>query len=206
MLSKCYNILIRIIIRLQGCLRAFLYVHFDRTISEEELVCINEQRKHSKTILLFTHEMSLTGAPRALFNLSLVLKKNGFYVMIASLVPGPLEKEELVPSGIPFILLNIPKIANTYCFSLNLKKYISSFDMILFNTIATLPIVEGIVDVNIKKVCWSTFFYFYRTLKRLRQLWLISGSCHLQCTFFHFVCYFKLMNNCNRFITFFYMS
>lgn len=154
MLSKCYNILIRIIIRLQGYLRAFLYVHFDRTISEEELVCINEQRKHSKTILLFTHEMSLTGAPRALFNLSLVLKKNGFYVMIASLVPGPLEKEELVPSGIPFILLNIPKIANTYCFSLNLKKYISSFDMILFNTIATLPIVEGIVDVNIKKVCW----------------------------------------------------
>ena len=154
MLSKCYNILIRIIIRLQGYLRAFLYVHFDRTISKEELVCINEQRKHSKTILLFTHEMSLTGAPRALFNLSLVLKKNGFYVMIASLVPGPLEKEELVPSGIPFILLNIPKIVNTYCFSLNLKKYISSFDMILFNTIATLPLVEGIVDLNIKKVCW----------------------------------------------------
>lgn len=154
MLSKCYNILLLIISRLQDYLRAFLYVHFDRTISEDEIIGINEQRKHSKTIILLTHEMSLTGAPRALFNLSLVLKKNGFYVMFVSLVPGPLEKEELVPSGIPFKHLSIPKIANTYYFSLNLKKYVSSFDMILFNTITTLPLVEGIVDVNIKKVCW----------------------------------------------------
>ena len=123
MLSKCYNILLLIISRLQDYLRAFLYVHFDRTISEDEIIGINEQRKHSKTIILLTHEMSLTGAPRALFNLSLVLKKNGFYVMFVSLVPGPLEKEELVPSGIPFKHLSIPKISNTYYFSLNLYLY-----------------------------------------------------------------------------------
>ena len=154
MLSKCYNFLLQIISRIKDYLCAFLYVHFDRTISKEEFVTINKQRKHGKTVLLFTHEMSLTGAPRALFNLSLVLKKNGFYVMFASLVPGPLEKEELVSNGIPFKHLSIPKIANTYLFSTNLKKYISSYDMILFNTITTLPLVEGIIDVDVKKVCW----------------------------------------------------
>ena len=52
MLSKCYNILLLIISRLQDYLRAFLYVHFDRTISEDEIIGINEQRKHSKTIIL----------------------------------------------------------------------------------------------------------------------------------------------------------
>ena len=37
----------------------------------------------------------------------------------------------------------------------------------------------------IHALCWSTFFYLYCTLKSLRQFWLISSPCQLQCTFFH---------------------
>lgn len=135
---------------------AYLYVRFDSLYQAHNLLLlyINEHRKHGKTILLMSHEMSLTGAPRALFNLALILKKNGFHVIFASSVHGPLEKIELVPSGIPFKLLSIPKTDSTYHISQSLKKYISSFDMILFNTIATIPLVEGIADVKIKKVCW----------------------------------------------------
>ena len=75
-------------------------------------------------------------------------------MIYASFASGALEKVELVPNGIPFKLLSIQKTDSAYQISPSLKKYISSFDLVLFNTIATLPLIEGIVDVNIKKVCW----------------------------------------------------
>lgn len=135
---------------------AYIYVRSDRLYQAHNslLLYINEHRKHRKRILLISHEMSLTGAPRALFNLALILKRNGFHVIYASFASGALEKVELVPNGIPFKLLSIQKTDSAYQISPSLKKYISSFDLVLFNTIATLPLIEGIVDVNIKKVCW----------------------------------------------------
>ena len=39
----------------------------------------------------------------------------------------------------------------------------------------------------------STLLDLHSTLKSLRQLGLVSGSCHLQCTFFHnLYCYFEI--------------
>jgi len=152
MVRKFYNNLSQKISQLL----AYLYVRCDSLYHVHNflLLYINEHRKQGKTILLLSHEMSLTGAPRALFNLALILKKNGFHVIFASLVHGPLEKIELVPRGIPFKFLIIEKTDGIYRFSPNLMKYISSFDMILFNTITTFPLIEGISNVNIKKVCW----------------------------------------------------
>ena len=40
----------------------------------------------------------------------------------------------------------------------------------------------------VNTLCRSTFLHLYCTLQATRQLWLIGGSCNLQCTFFHNSC------------------
>lgn len=46
-----------------------------------------------KRILLISHEMTYTGAPRSLLNLALLLRSRGNYVKVATLKSGPFEKE-----------------------------------------------------------------------------------------------------------------
>lgn len=46
-----------------------------------------------KRILLVSHEMTYTGAPRSLLNVARILRAHGNYVKVATLIPGDFEKE-----------------------------------------------------------------------------------------------------------------
>lgn len=119
-------------------------------IEIEEIKKIKEQKK---VVLLLSHEMSLTGAPRALLNLAIILKKIGIEPVFATLFPGDLEVE-VKRAGIKSKLLMMQSMNQDSAFSAEIKSYISSFDIILFNTIVALPLVENIKSLTLPKICW----------------------------------------------------
>lgn len=122
-------------------------------IVEEEIQEIELLRKQKKTILLVSHEMSLTGAPRALLNMAVVLKDLGIHVVFASFLPGDMEKE-VRQKGLESRILMMQCMETLPEYARMVKHYISAFDAILLNTIVALPYVEFIKDISITKLCW----------------------------------------------------
>lgn len=123
---------------------------------------LKENCANKKTILLVSHEMSLTGAPRALLNMALILKKRGFCPVFLSLKHGALENEienyELLYFIEPLFYTRIVR-DNNY-----LKAFFAEFDVILFNTLDTVPLIGYFSDLNVKKICWlheGKFSYDY---------------------------------------------
>lgn len=104
------------------------------------------------TVLLFSHELSLTGAPIALLNMAKSLVKQGINPIIISPEHGDLEAD-IKASNIPYIVE--PRLF----FKLNKKdkglyKFLSSFKLIVFNTIVTLRYAQYFKDIPAKKICW----------------------------------------------------
>ncbi len=122
-------------------------------INDDAIAEVEEMKKHGKVVLLLSHEMSLTGAPRALLNLAIILKKLGVESVFATLTPGDLEGE-VERAGLKSRILMMSGMDKDSDFAEEIKRYISSFDMILFNTIVALPYVEYIKDLEITKACW----------------------------------------------------
>ena len=60
---------------------------------------VRNSAKGKKAILLFNHELTLTGAPRALMNMAVSMQKQGYYPVIISWKDGPMA-EEIKESGI----------------------------------------------------------------------------------------------------------
>ena len=118
---------------------------------------------HGETILLFPHELSLTGSPIALLNMAKVLKTLGKRVMVFSPVHGPLETE-LKRCGIEYVVE--PK-----CFVKLDKKdekllsFFSSFKLIIFNTIVTLFYVKYLNTCKPKIMWVHEGSYIYEGLK-----------------------------------------
>ncbi len=116
---------------------------------------IRSVKKNQKKVLLISHEASLTGAPRALLNLAICLKKFGVHVVVWSMKDGLLGNE--------IINNNIAYKVPLFCFFLekmnsremnDTLSYISEFNIVLFNTIVTFPFVEKIKDTITKKIGW----------------------------------------------------
>lgn len=107
--------------------------------------------ENDKNILLFSHELSLTGAPIALLNLADILKKNGYNPIFFSPSHGELENE-LRKHNISYIIepyLFVKLFRNEQ----NLNKLLASFKLIFFNTIDTLKYATYINTDNYK-ICW----------------------------------------------------
>lgn len=107
---------------------------------------------YKKKILLFSHEMSLTGAPRALCALAEVLKKNGLHPVIMSPSSNEME-EETDRLGIPVIADSLLEL-KLYQRDKTLYKFINSFDMLFFNTISCLHYALYLPNLKQKKVAW----------------------------------------------------
>ncbi len=113
------------------------------------------KQQHKKVVLLVSHELSLTGAPRALLNLAVRFRKLGVESIIWSLQPGDLDKE-LAEHNFSYkvVTLLFASSDGKHFFTDEVKDYISMFDMVLINTIVALPKIEFFRNINIKKVCW----------------------------------------------------
>ena len=102
--------------------------------------------QNKKTILLVTHELSLTGAPIALFNFTNRLKLLGYLPVIISPIDGQLT-ELFLNNGIPIIIF--PEIYTTNI----INKIEPLFDLIIVNTIITYPIIKKLNNKS-KPVIW----------------------------------------------------
>lgn len=108
--------------------------------------------KAKKLVLLFNHELTLTGAPRALLNMAISLKKQGCYPVIISWKNGPMS-EEIENAGIEAVL-------DIYLYS-KLKNrnklytdFLSLFDVIVFNTLVSLRFWNYLPQNSAKKIAW----------------------------------------------------
>lgn len=93
-------------------------------------------RSSQKRILLITHELSRSGAPIALLYAAKILKKHGFFPVVASWIDGPL-KEEFVSNDIP-VLIDFTLLKGT----LDEKKWMDQFDLIFVNTLILYYLLE----------------------------------------------------------------
>lgn len=103
------------------------------------------------TVLLISHEFSLTGAPIALQKFAEILQKNNHNFLILSPKHGDLE-QELDKLDIPYIVdENFMK--NLWRKKQSLQDFLNKFTTIFFNTIVTLEFAKYI-NTNNKKICW----------------------------------------------------
>lgn len=125
-------------------------IHFE--VQEKDIVDIKEQRKHAKTVLLISHELSLTGAPRALLNMAVMLQEMGVTPVILSLRHGPMEKE--------IVDLNIKYFVEPYLFTnyalrhAMLSRFMEAFDVVVFNTLVVTWLIEHLSDIKSRKIAW----------------------------------------------------
>lgn len=109
--------------------------------------------KDSKSsILLFSHEMSLTGAPRALLTLAIALKKNGCYPIIISPYKGDL-MTEAQKQGITTIIEPLLELKLQQKDS-QLLHFISKFGCVLFNTLDTTHFANYLRQIKTRKMAW----------------------------------------------------
>lgn len=103
---------------------------------------------NKKDIILISHQLSATGAPRMLFNAAIVLKNNGFFPVVVSPIDGPL-RHELELNNITTIIDETIYIDN----SIN-ERFIKNFDLIIANTIVSFPVVKKINNFDIPILWW----------------------------------------------------
>lgn len=119
---------------------------FSVSIKKYKIAKVTSQKK--KKILLYSHEMSLTGAPRALFNMACVLKQAGYYVEVYSRIEGKLIYEFLQES-IPVTVIN-----RNSQYYLDVEEVTAIFDLIVMNTICCCDLVNALSGTRVPVVWW----------------------------------------------------
>lgn len=104
-----------------------------------------------KSILLVSHELSLTGAPIALMNMAKVLQKQGLNPIILSPQNGELEKD-LNENSLQYIVEPY-LLVKLYRREKYITSFLEAFPAIVFNTIDTLK-YAGYIHTNNRKICW----------------------------------------------------
>jgi glycosyltransferase involved in cell wall biosynthesis len=110
-----------------------------------------QSQKYS--VLLISHELSLTGAPIALMNMAKILKDNGINPLILTTRGGKLE-ESLTSYHIdyhitPLLLFDLKGTKP------DVSDFLRHFEVILFNTIDSLTFAEGISEISsARKILW----------------------------------------------------
>ncbi|WP_294405844.1 glycosyltransferase [uncultured Clostridium sp.] len=113
---------------------------------------IKSQNFNQRIILLVSHNLSLTGAPRAIINMAKEIRKNGDIPVIAAFTPGPME-EEIKNEGILLVYINRMDVEKEFKGE-KLFSFFNIFDYIVFNTIVTLELAEKIAHTNPTKIAW----------------------------------------------------
>ena len=104
-----------------------------------------------KKILLFSHEMTSTGAPLALLQVAKLLKIKGFYPVVICQSHGPLEIE-LQSNNIAYYSdVNLmERLANK---EKNLMEFIEQFDCLVYNTIVSL-MYSRYINTKKRTIIW----------------------------------------------------
>lgn len=100
----------------------------------------------NKKVLIASHDLSNTGASRALLSLAEILKEEGFFVLIHSPGKGAL-KTEFENLGIPVCILNFKRLKLIF----PLLKF---FNFIICNTIVSYKFVDLLQKTNQKYLWW----------------------------------------------------
>jgi glycosyltransferase involved in cell wall biosynthesis len=88
-----------------------------------------------KRVLVVTHDLSLSGAPIVLLELACYLKREGYFLVVASALDGAL-RESFEEAGIPIIVE--PRLDN----SENAVRLFSAFDIIVPSTVVLWPAIH----------------------------------------------------------------
>lgn len=91
-----------------------------------------------KSILLFSHNLNIEGAPTMLVEAAKILKENGYSVELLSMKDGPY-REKLEQWGISVKFLE--KDLDSSTVKQNESKYLKGFDLIIANTILAFPLI-----------------------------------------------------------------
>lgn len=100
-----------------------------------------------KSVLLVSHELTNTGAPIVLLYLAEVLKKNGYFPVIACKEEGEL-KESIISADIPVVIVPDMNKNNRFVW-----EWVNSFDLIILNTLCLGVLVKELCDSK-QKVFW----------------------------------------------------
>lgn len=128
-------------------------------ILAKQILSLKLKLKFKKSkVLLCSHELSLTGAPITLINVSKIIKKNGGYPVIFSPKSGLLKKT--------FKDINVPVIIDSsYDFLKNSHKY---FDFALINTVVSYK-AANILNKKLPCIWWcheATTFNTFMEFKK----------------------------------------
>lgn len=99
-------------------------------------------------ILLVSHELSLTGAPRMLLSLAELVKEAGFYPVVISPQDGPM-RSEFEKKGIT-VVVDAMLLQNHWL----TEKFIRNFDLIICNTYVSYPVINQMKDCDIPIIWW----------------------------------------------------
>ena len=102
---------------------------------------------NTKLVLVFSHQMDLTGAPIALLNTVKQMKDMGFYPIIISPTDGDLTKLAL-NSNIPVLIYK--NLAN----STLLDGFYTLFDLVFVNTLSFYYLINKLNGTNAKVIWW----------------------------------------------------
>ncbi|GFI22654.1 N-acetyl-alpha-D-glucosaminyl L-malate synthase [Lachnospiraceae bacterium] len=114
-----------------------------------------EDMKISSKILLMSQDLTLGGPAIALFHTAIILRKNGYNVVFASMIDGPL-REKLTESGIPVVV--------DVCLQIAVMReidWVNTFSFIVCNTM-NFHVFLSERDTKIPILWWlhdAAFFY-----------------------------------------------
>lgn len=108
-------------------------------------------RSNSRLVLLVSHTLENTGAPRAIINMAMSIKESGNIPIILSFKNGALKKD-CDRNGIPVLLEPLSRFKNKLDFTT--IRFFDSFDCIILNTIVSLSIAPALEKVKSYKIAW----------------------------------------------------
>lgn len=106
-----------------------------------------ETADQKKTILIISHELSMTGAPLAVFYASCILKREGYRLLIVGPQDGVL-KEKFLENEIPVL------IDERICREDSWLSYAEEFDLVLVNTVVPFMCVEYLEKIKMPVIWW----------------------------------------------------
>lgn len=132
----------------------------------KERIANLSNKSSDKDILLVSHEMSLTGAPRALLNMAILLKREGYNPYIFAFRNGRLT-EEAENAGIP-VIVNLGALVSIWCLGRKGDKeildFFDSFSTIMLNTLECITMFPIPSKENRRIMGWiheSSYSYKY---------------------------------------------
>lgn len=101
-------------------------------------------------VLLISHTLNLTGAPRVLFEMALVLKRKKFFPVIMTINEGPLINE-IEKADIPVVIARNYERPELFQ---NINQFAQNFEFMVFSTVEALKFAHVFQNTRAYKIAW----------------------------------------------------